>query len=172
MVHIYYEESFFRSYTKEELIGFTEFLCKIQFKCKRKDLKIIFSASTGGLLGLFMGFSMVSLIEIIYFLSLRPYCSHRRGNRHAIATNTAEPGYLHGVYDPKKSENNSILTVRPLSKLLDQSYMQKTVQSPKIGDENTISFNIWRQFKDSFLSVPHIEPQVKYIAEKRYPYTE
>lgn len=28
MVHIYYEESFFRSHTKEELIGFTEFLCK------------------------------------------------------------------------------------------------------------------------------------------------
>lgn len=28
VVHIYYEESFFRSYTKEELIGFTEFLCK------------------------------------------------------------------------------------------------------------------------------------------------
>lgn len=27
VVHIYYEESYFRSFTKEELIGFTEFLC-------------------------------------------------------------------------------------------------------------------------------------------------
>jgi hypothetical protein len=28
--------------------------------------------------GLFMGFSVISLIEIIYFLSLRPYCALRR----------------------------------------------------------------------------------------------
>ncbi|KAJ6633806.1 Pickpocket protein 28, partial [Pseudolycoriella hygida] len=61
VVHIYYEESYFRSFTKEELIGFTEFL-----------------SNTGGLLGLFMGFSVVSIIEIIYFISLRPYCTSRR----------------------------------------------------------------------------------------------
>ncbi|XP_037040267.1 pickpocket protein 28 [Bradysia coprophila] len=61
VVHIYYEESYFRSFTKEELIGFTEFL-----------------SNTGGLLGLFMGFSVVSIIEIIYFVSLRPYCASRR----------------------------------------------------------------------------------------------
>ena len=28
VLHIYYKENFFRSQTKEELIGFTEFLCK------------------------------------------------------------------------------------------------------------------------------------------------
>lgn len=28
-MHIYYEESIFRSNTKEELIGFTEFLCTV-----------------------------------------------------------------------------------------------------------------------------------------------
>lgn len=33
-----------------------------------------FAANTGGLLGLFMGFSVVSLVEILYFISLRLYC--------------------------------------------------------------------------------------------------
>lgn len=28
VMHIFYEENFFRSNSKEELIGFTEFLCK------------------------------------------------------------------------------------------------------------------------------------------------
>lgn len=37
-----------------------------------------FSANTGGLLGLFMGFSLVSIVEIIYFMSLRPYYAHMR----------------------------------------------------------------------------------------------
>lgn len=60
-MHIYYEQNFFRSDSKEELIGFTEFL-----------------SNTGGLLGLFMGFSVVSLIEIIYFLTFRPYCNQRK----------------------------------------------------------------------------------------------
>lgn len=38
----------------------------------------IFSANTGGLLGLFMGFSTISLVEILYFTTLRPYCNHKR----------------------------------------------------------------------------------------------
>lgn len=62
-MHIYYEQNFFRSNTKEELIGFTEFL-----------------SNTGGLLGLFLGFSVVSLIEIFYFLTLRPYCNQKQQN--------------------------------------------------------------------------------------------
>lgn len=37
-----------------------------------------FSANTGGLLGLFMGFSVVSIIELIYFLTFRPYCAQQR----------------------------------------------------------------------------------------------
>lgn len=31
-------------------------------------------ANTGGLLSLFMGFSVVSVSEIFYFIALRPYC--------------------------------------------------------------------------------------------------
>lgn len=63
LVHIYVQESGFRSFTKGELIGFTEFL-----------------SNTGGLLGLFLGFSVLSLIEIVYFMSLRPYFVQKRLN--------------------------------------------------------------------------------------------
>lgn len=46
IVHIFYKNNYFRSQKKEELIGFTEFL-----------------SNTGGLLGLFMGFSVFSIVE-------------------------------------------------------------------------------------------------------------
>lgn len=38
----------------------------------------IFLANTGGLLGLFMGFSVLSIVEILYFTSLRPFCELRK----------------------------------------------------------------------------------------------
>ncbi|CAG9802120.1 unnamed protein product [Chironomus riparius] len=63
VVHISLNENAYSGNTKNELIGFTEFL-----------------SNTGGLLGLFMGFSVISLMEIIYFLSLRPYCALRRAD--------------------------------------------------------------------------------------------
>lgn len=37
-----------------------------------------FAANTGGLLGLFMGFSVVSIIELLYFMTFRPYCAQQR----------------------------------------------------------------------------------------------
>lgn len=75
-MHIYYEQNFFRSNSKEELIGFTEFL-----------------SNTGGLLGLFLGFSVVSIIEIFYFLTFRPYCARNqhRGNE-KISANVHREG--------------------------------------------------------------------------------
>lgn len=42
------------------------------------------TANTGGLLGLFMGFSVVSIVEIVYFLSVRPYCASLRTNSNAV----------------------------------------------------------------------------------------
>lgn len=35
-------------------------------------------ANTGGLLGLFMGFSMISISELFYFMTVRPYCNYLR----------------------------------------------------------------------------------------------
>lgn len=37
---------------------------------------MIFTAYIGGLLGLFMGFSMFSIIEGFYFLTIRPYSNY------------------------------------------------------------------------------------------------
>lgn len=91
IVHIYYGQSTFRSQHKEELVGFTDFLCKnflkyistFVVKLGKIYIKIsIFfiynTASMGGLLGLFMGFSFISVIELVYFVSIRPYCNYLR----------------------------------------------------------------------------------------------
>ncbi|XP_063697190.1 pickpocket protein 28-like [Culicoides brevitarsis] len=61
ILHVFLEDASFRSFTKTEFIGFTEFL-----------------SNTGGLLGLFMGFSVLSVVEIIYFSSMRPYYMHKK----------------------------------------------------------------------------------------------
>ncbi|XP_001355676.3 pickpocket protein 28 [Drosophila pseudoobscura] len=60
ILHFYYVTNTFRSTTKSEMFGFTEFL-----------------SNTGGLLGLFMGFSIFSVIEIVYYITVRPYCASR-----------------------------------------------------------------------------------------------
>ncbi|XP_029036825.2 pickpocket protein 28-like [Osmia bicornis bicornis] len=64
VVHLFFVDSQFTKYVKNELFGFTEFL-----------------SSTGGLLGLFMGFSFLSLVEIIYFATLRLWCRVQK-NKH------------------------------------------------------------------------------------------
>lgn len=79
ILHVYFQSTYYQSQNKEELIGFTEFLCelsliKISSKCTLYYLRFI--AYTGGLLSLFMGFSVFSIVEIFYFLSIRPYSSN------------------------------------------------------------------------------------------------
>ncbi|XP_043266575.1 pickpocket protein 28-like isoform X2 [Venturia canescens] len=72
VVHLFFVDSQFPNYVKSELFGFIEFL-----------------SSIGGLLGLFMGFSFLSLAEIVYFVTLRVYCK-RHGN-HEKSSNSVEP---------------------------------------------------------------------------------
>ncbi|CAG2068863.1 unnamed protein product, partial [Timema podura] len=67
-VHFFFTESQFLNFEKGELFGFIEFL-----------------SSTGGLLGLFMGFSFLSVVEALYFVSLRLWCTLVRGKR--VASN-------------------------------------------------------------------------------------
>ncbi|XP_074108181.1 pickpocket protein 28 [Cotesia typhae] len=57
VVHLFFVNSQFPKYVKSELFGFIEFL-----------------SNTGGLLGLFMGFSFLSVVEIFYFITLRLWC--------------------------------------------------------------------------------------------------
>lgn len=49
-----------------------------------------FIASCGGLLGLFMGISLMSIIELIYYFSLRMCCKWRR-QRQIIQTTSKTP---------------------------------------------------------------------------------
>lgn len=57
-MNIYFKDAYFIPMRREEMFGAMDFI-----------------AYSGGLLGLFIGFSIVSLIEIIYFLSLRIVCN-------------------------------------------------------------------------------------------------
>ncbi|XP_077285587.1 pickpocket protein 28-like isoform X2 [Arctopsyche grandis] len=55
---LFFKESQFITSRRSELYGQTDFL-----------------ANCGGLLGLFLGFSILSLIEIVYFITLRAFCN-------------------------------------------------------------------------------------------------
>lgn len=57
-------------------------------------------ANVGGLLSLFMGFSVVSIIEILYFMTIRPYCALRKGNTSSTPINV--------IQKPSKSWNSEI----------------------------------------------------------------
>ncbi|XP_046741816.1 pickpocket protein 28-like [Diprion similis] len=69
VVHLYFVDSQFTAHVKNELFGFTELL-----------------SNTGGLLGLFMGFSFLSLVEIIYFITLRLWCRIYRRKSLSVQT--------------------------------------------------------------------------------------
>ncbi|KAB0792999.1 hypothetical protein PPYR_12619 [Photinus pyralis] len=64
-ITLFFKEMQFITSERNELYGPTDFL-----------------ANCGGLLGLFMGFSLLSIIEIFYFLSLRLVCNLRKYGRH------------------------------------------------------------------------------------------
>uniref|UniRef100_A0A182VZA7 Pickpocket n=1 Tax=Anopheles minimus TaxID=112268 RepID=A0A182VZA7_9DIPT len=75
LIYIFVKDTYYRSFTKGELVGFTDFLSNV-----------------GGLLGLFLGFSIISLIEVIYYMTLRPYCARRKqkrtnGKEHNVESN-------------------------------------------------------------------------------------
>lgn len=57
---IFFKENQFISSKRSELTGMTDFV-----------------AACGGLLGLFMGISLLSIVEFVYYFSLRLFCSFR-----------------------------------------------------------------------------------------------
>lgn len=57
---IFFKENQFITSKRSELVGLTDFV-----------------SSCGGLLGLFMGVSILSIVEFIYYFSLRLFCSIR-----------------------------------------------------------------------------------------------
>ncbi|KAI5730158.1 hypothetical protein M8J76_010655 [Diaphorina citri] len=70
VVHLFFTDTQFTGFVKSELFGFTEFL-----------------SNTGGLLGLFLGFSFLSAFEVIYFLTLRLCCIIVRKHNNMIQQN-------------------------------------------------------------------------------------
>ncbi|XP_017850493.1 pickpocket protein 28 [Drosophila busckii] len=63
VVHMYFKEQTFRASKQTEFIGFSDFLSNV-----------------GGLMGLFLGFSFLSIVECIYFALIRPcrtYAEHK-----------------------------------------------------------------------------------------------
>ncbi|XP_045500213.1 pickpocket protein 28-like [Colias croceus] len=75
-VMIFFKEAQFITSRRSELYGQTDFL-----------------ANCGGLLGLFMGFSILSVAEILYFLSLRLCCViwRKQHKRHKVESNGVDP---------------------------------------------------------------------------------
>ncbi|KAH8402368.1 hypothetical protein KR009_011578 [Drosophila setifemur] len=55
VINVYFRESVYYGNTKNAYVGLTEFLSNV-----------------GGVMGLFMGFSVISLVEILYYLLLKP----------------------------------------------------------------------------------------------------
>lgn len=91
-MHIFYKNMYFRSQRKEEIIGLTEFLCTLcfwfEFHLIQNYWFVLFiTANSGGLLGLFMGFSFFSIVEIVYFLTFRPCMNQIKVSKKRRQTN-------------------------------------------------------------------------------------
>lgn len=94
---IFFKEHQFITSKRSELYGQTDFL-----------------ANCGGLLGLFMGVSLLSIVEVIYYCTLRLGCTLRmrhlrkRQNRIAPAADLEPtPGIIIDSVDENKSEEKS-----------------------------------------------------------------
>ncbi|XP_034477206.1 pickpocket protein 28 [Drosophila innubila] len=122
VVNLYYRESAYYGSMKNVYIGLTEFLSNI-----------------GGVMGLFMGFSVISLAEMFYFLVLKPiseFIAWKRGklietNQNSIKVDAGQEFSKH---------NNSIWHIRELypkgikSTTIDiNGYSEKEVFNPRKG---------------------------------------
>lgn len=92
---IFFKEHEFITSKRSELYGRTDFL-----------------ANCGGLLGLFMGVSLLSIVELIYYATLRLGCtlrlrrSRKQRNRIAAAEAGNVPGITIDAPDEKKVHDN------------------------------------------------------------------
>lgn len=124
IVHIYFLDSSYRGFTKNELIGFTEFL-----------------SNTGGLLGLFMGFSVISLIEIIYFISLRPICAAQKAKK---TNERLRSMSIEGIFGPKivkKKKQINLSIFGTINKKLMRCFESvKSMWNDEDDDENSVPY--------------------------------
>lgn len=121
IVHIFFLDSSYGGYTKTEFIGFTDFLSNI-----------------GGLLGLFMGFSVISLVEIVYFLSFRHYFVRKRNRKQKEKDNV----------DPPMPNQNRIFKVNVPGPL----YYNKKISSWEVSKKKTVGQKLKKSVKTGFNS--------------------
>lgn len=134
IIHIFFIDNAYGGFTKSELIGFTEFL-----------------SNTGGLLGLFMGFSVISLIEIIYFLSLRPYCAQKRAGKMQHSDMKILFSSQHNNNGLRGSNNKATIIGQPYPTVINEYYMRNEKFEQK---------NLCQQLQSKLISALH------YIKEK------
>ncbi|CAD7087308.1 unnamed protein product [Hermetia illucens] len=91
VVHFFFEVNSFRAKTKEELSTFTDFL-----------------ANSGGILGLFMGFSILAVIEFLYFVFLAPYCALKKLIMYRLEVRMVKANKA-----PQEKEENVRAIIRP-----------------------------------------------------------
>lgn len=91
----------------------------------------------GGLLGLFLGFSVISLIEIIYFLSLRPYCASKRESDSQRQPTDEENQFQSKHYNGLRGANNKTTLVGQgaASTYLNEYYMRSEMFQQKNAGE-------------------------------------
>lgn len=85
---IFFKETQFITSKRSELYGLTDFL-----------------ANCGGLLGLFMGISILSIVELVYFCTIRLMCNlgmRKRRSARISATNQIPPNILIGQEKDEK----------------------------------------------------------------------
>lgn len=119
-MEVFYADSLFRSYVKDELIGFTEFL-----------------SNTGGLLGLFMGFSVLSVVEILYFITLRPYCRRYYGGKHSKNASSKKVDTISGLVSKNQrhwpfawTHAQNVDQKKNNNSMLQQAYNRRHVNHP------------------------------------------
>ena len=79
LVHIYFKELGIIKYSREELYSIMDVIGKTCFLLHDSFLAhFLISAAFGGIVGLCMGFSLLSLAEFFYFFTLRLFVDCRR----------------------------------------------------------------------------------------------
>ncbi|XP_017090672.2 pickpocket protein 28 [Drosophila bipectinata] len=98
VINVYFRESVYYGNMKNAYVGLTEFLSNV-----------------GGVMGLFMGFSVISLAELLYFLILKPLVElfvWKRTSSHVASESSLKQNP--GIEQPDGIDNQSFWHVREL----------------------------------------------------------
>lgn len=100
VLHVYYKAKTGERYKTDIRYGIEDFICKYSYVFQEMfnfftdaiitaDFNI--SAAMGGLLGLGLGLSFISVIELLYFLCLRCFCRSRIRRSVDVSRRTLNP---------------------------------------------------------------------------------